>query len=596
MDAPSISRNFVRASGFLSLFQFVAEAKPALLDPAPVLSILLRRIALFAPFLLCVSEGREDLVGMRQNLLELLCSVLSGKHPLAAAKLKSYQLAQVLQRLSYTNYALNLVSLPSLAKVSDPKSNMSFLLSILMPAAFATLPEEKTKTQTETRSHAQVVKMALTNIALGQPHLWLALRSLPYLSLTDITLNIIRRLEPDPFTHLQAWKHNKRLFHATHNFVRLAQSLSPSQTAQCWGTVSALLSALSDTKPDPGELVAALGNPILKVYKEYKIVHVVQQCAWQPLLTDLETLASEKFVQQYINTIGTIAPDQRGKVTEGFAGLCISMINCAKSYEERMSNHLLAGGDEEEEEMKDIGEQNTIYRSTFEQNLLTKLTFGSEVLLSELFAIVEKCKSSEILINDLSSTFQLFCKLYVQVLFLMDDLEFVGKKPAKGALTQGQLKWLCQIINALVYRLFIDYGSTERYFPLRCDALRLLKHLYDRTRRNKLFSDEFWYLSSANIKGVGLDALLDHIPHVIPFQKRVDILRHRLAEAKDQFGGIISIVVRRDMLFEDAMSNLHKLGPYFKQMINVQFTNKDGIIETGVGHGVFKEFITVLSK
>eukprot|EP00826_Nyctotherus_ovalis_P030984 TRINITY_DN24745_c0_g1_i1.p1 TRINITY_DN24745_c0_g1~~TRINITY_DN24745_c0_g1_i1.p1 ORF type:complete len:203 (+),score=65.99 TRINITY_DN24745_c0_g1_i1:23-610(+) len=70
----------------------------------------------------------------------------------------------------------------------------------------------------------------------------------------------------------------------------------------------------------------------------------------------------------------------------------------------------------------------------------------------------------------------------------------------------------------------------------------------------------------------------------------------RQVHGKDKFGGTIPVLIRRSLLLDDALLNLHKLGTAFKQDISIQFTSNDGVMEVGAGHGVFKEFLTLLSN
>jgi len=50
------------------------------------------------------------------------------------------------------------------------------------------------------------------------------------------------------------------------------------------------------------------------------------------------------------------------------------------------------------------------------------------------------------------------------------------------------------------------------------------------------------------------------------------------------------VTVRRNFIFEDGFSSLFKLD--LKNNINVQFKNEQGLMESGIGFGVFKEFLT----
>jgi len=582
---------------------------------------ILSKIALVIPIILHFSDHNENYKICGNKLVEFMCNSLLGKIPKITEKLNGNSIEQILAKFTSTNYALKFLSLPETSKPkfnTEISTNSIFTNTILLASA-ALSPKPKSN-----KFNQYQIYLAYLNYALGNPLLYQAFQQIINLDLVKIATQLTQNINSDIQLHIQTWKYNRRLFFATHNFVKLTRSLSAAQAVCSWSLISTFLSTLSDYHPE--NTFAALKNPINKTYKDYKIIQTVIHPNWNDLLVDLEKLASEKYVKHYIENIGKTPFLERSKVTENFAGLCISMIDLAKSYEnhatngnfniskmnidEETKNAGILQGDEMEmdiEEIKDSSKSDlsaaasSIYKSTFEQNLLTHLSFGSKILLNYLWQIIEPCKTKESLISNFPYTLQLFCKLYLQVLFVMDDLEFMGKSSGKKdeiifALKNEQLKWFSQTINEVVYKLFIEHGASQKYYSLRYDALRLLKHLYDRIRRNKIFPDEFWYLSHSKVKSPLLDTILSNIPHVIPFDQRVAILRQKLLDEKAKFGGHAEYVIHRDHIFEDSLMTLHKLGSQFKYDIGIQFTNKYGIIESGVGHGVFKEFLTVLSK
>lgn len=106
------------------------------------------------------------------------------------------------------------------------------------------------------------------------------------------------------------------------------------------------------------------------------------------------------------------------------------------------------------------------------------------------------------------------------------------------------------------------------------------------------------YKSKSNIlseKEEKIRLILRNIPFVVPFPMRLKLF-HQFIEQdhKRDYSFIPPVVVRRDYIFEDGYSNLYKLD--LKNNINVQFKNKEGLLESGIGQGVFKEFVTELSK
>jgi ubiquitin-protein ligase E3 C len=92
--------------------------------------------------------------------------------------------------------------------------------------------------------------------------------------------------------------------------------------------------------------------------------------------------------------------------------------------------------------------------------------------------------------------------------------------------------------------------------------------------------------------------VLKHIPFVIPFETRVKVFQHFNDVDKDRLDEnfIPPVNVRREYIFEDGFSHLHALGPLLKKNIRVQFINNQGLLEAGIGQGVFKEFLIELSK
>jgi hypothetical protein len=157
------------------------------------------------------------------------------------------------------------------------------------------------------------------------------------------------------------------------------------------------------------------------------------------------------------------------------------------------------------------------------------------------------------------------------------------------------------LINEIVYKLYVEYNTDGKYFSLKCDVLKILRHLYDRTRHNKIVDSEFWYLPRAKVRDPNAGLILQHIPHVIPFIERAEILHSKIREeAKKE--GHTSIIVIRDAVFEStfkayrSFKQEHKEQVFFKGSVSVRFQSAEGVEEAGIGHGVFKEFLTVLAK
>jgi len=567
IDPSAIRKNPLRIINFLILLQFSLEnhIEPISLYPTSL------KISRLLSTTLTEIDAKEN-----KEVLEFVVNLLMGKLTL---NLNNAQKTKVLQQSTLHMRALKL-----LASLMMSKNELivSLINKVFLPALIiCPLP----KPAEIKKSQLKIVSLTYLNFGLGHNELFECLREIQYLDIRKLTIQLLENLTVNIEMQTQAWKHNKRLLQATHNIIKLVLCLSPSEATCSWNAVSNLLTLLYTWRDSN---IQDITNPILKCYKDWKIIQTVEKADWRKLLNDLERLGSEKFVYHYLEVMEKTEGDERAKMTEEFASLCISMINFAKDYEDRMVRY----GEEVPMEVEE-----TIYKSTFEQNLLTHLSFGSKVLLTHLWDIIRQCKTRDSLVKTWTHTSQLFCKLYYQVIFVMDDMEFTGQVSKSGfvSLSFEELKWLCQVINETVFRLYIESIPNKSLFSLRYDALKLLKQLYDRARRNKMFPVEFWYLTHTKLEDYSLKEVLRCIPHVIPFDQRVKVLRKKLREEKDKVGGMLPVLIRRNLILEDAMLNLQKLGSAFKQDIAIEFTSNDGVVEVGAGNGLFKEFLTILA-
>ncbi len=100
-------------------------------------------------------------------------------------------------------------------------------------------------------------------------------------------------------------------------------------------------------------------------------------------------------------------------------------------------------------------------------------------------------------------------------------------------------------------------------------------------------------------KQASLLHILQEIPFVIPFTKRVELFEQFLKQDKQLIHQdyMNPIVLKRSTIFEDAFSHFYSLKGYqIKQQWNVQFVSEHGFQEEGIGHGVVKDFIIELCK
>ena len=604
VDYNTILENPNRLDVFLAVLTFLISKNMSALEiDIPCLHLSICRLVLCSSSIILARKNNSGdiLKSASTRLLNFLRGVLFAGDSLLRKYLSVKQLNSLLNRIPVTNHILPLLSLPS-------SEEEKFFIHALIPVSCLV----NTNKYKSTQYHNYNLWMSYNNFAFGQEDLIPTIQYLNYLPLNEISSLVLENIQKNLELHIQAWKYLNRLYQASSNVIKLCRFLAPTHAISSWEIVSCLLVALNNS-PDgkdvdiKDQLMAQSVNPICKIYKQYKILPIKGRKNWEGLLKDLEELGSKQFVQEYINTLSQVTTEQKSKVTENFATLCISMIELVKQYETSLlANPTLYEEDDilNEDVKESVMNINVVYSSTFEQSLLTKLVFGSKVIIQSLLETVLKAKSKDAILYKYRYTYQLFCKLFAQMLLVMDDLEFVGRplntKSDNLTITQDNLKELCQLINMLVYRLYSESGAVAKYFSLRRDAQRLLNQLYVRERRNKIFPDDFWHIAFAKNTGPEVDAILQNIAHVIPFPKRVEILRKKLQLVRQHFSmeerQPLSVVIRRDMIFEDSLASLGKLGPFFKGNIHVQFTNKAGVIETGVGHGVFKEYLTVLSK
>lgn len=103
--------------------------------------------------------------------------------------------------------------------------------------------------------------------------------------------------------------------------------------------------------------------------------------------------------------------------------------------------------------------------------------------------------------------------------------------------------------------------------------------------------------------------ILRQAPFFIPFDTRLKIFHEFIAHLQaeeamtnpptlNMFGLEMrqTGLIRRDHQLEDAYAAFNKLGSDFRQPIAVRFSNEHGGVEAGIGAGITKEFLTVVTK
>ncbi|KAG0632524.1 hypothetical protein M758_1G333800 [Ceratodon purpureus] len=229
--------------------------------------------------------------------------------------------------------------------------------------------------------------------------------------------------------------------------------------------------------------------------------------------------------------------------------------------------------------------------------------------------------------EDVLPVLLLFCAAYSHLLVVLDDEEFYDRQEP---FTLEQQRVISAMLNTMVYYGF--YSTYKRRHSLLMDvATKCLKSLYERDCRRSFCPPDLWLAPAMGTRpptaaaarahevaialektgdssqAPALGAILTTIPHVLPFEERVQIFREFVRSDKllkriggDSVGpgpGTIEIAVRRDHIVEDGFAQLNGLGPKLKFCINVSFVNELGLAEAGLDYGgLFKEFLTDLAK
>ncbi|KAH7101855.1 HECT-domain-containing protein [Auriculariales sp. MPI-PUGE-AT-0066] len=243
-------------------------------------------------------------------------------------------------------------------------------------------------------------------------------------------------------------------------------------------------------------------------------------------------------------------------------------------------------------------------------------------------------------------------QVYAQMLLTMGDEEFFSAPGApRNPLSLAE-------VTELVYRAlrvaFVLYwnedqadvkdgrvpGLAIRWEMVRSDATTFLQSVHARDSRRPFVPPQHWLLTSqidvssfveaAVIEDTELTTpeelvsrgprhtmskrqvafmsprlgVLHNIPFALPFEVRVAIFRafvlndqRRLGIDMHHPGARHRIVIRRNRIAEDGFDHLNEMGANLKGSLAITFVDQFGQEEAGIdGGGVFKEFLTALSK
>ncbi|XP_050227038.1 E3 ubiquitin-protein ligase UPL7 isoform X2 [Mercurialis annua] len=229
--------------------------------------------------------------------------------------------------------------------------------------------------------------------------------------------------------------------------------------------------------------------------------------------------------------------------------------------------------------------------------------------------------------KDISCLLHLFCATYSHLLLVLDDIEFYEKQVP---FMLEQQKRIASMLNTLVYNgLAHNTGQESR--SLLESAIKCLHMMYERDCRHQFCPPVLW-LSPArksrppiavaarthesvlsNLKSddsataPSIGSIITTIPHVYPFEERVQMFREfvNMDKVSRKMAGevtgpgsrAVEIVVRRSHIVEDGFRQLNTLGSKLKSSIHVSFVSECGIPEAGLDYGgLSKEFLTDISK
>nr|DAD48727.1 TPA_asm: hypothetical protein HUJ06_018664 [Nelumbo nucifera] len=229
--------------------------------------------------------------------------------------------------------------------------------------------------------------------------------------------------------------------------------------------------------------------------------------------------------------------------------------------------------------------------------------------------------------KDMACLLHLFCATYSHLLLILDDIDFYEKQvPFK----LEQQRRIAAVLNTLVYNCF-SHSNGPQNTPLTEAAVRCLHLLYERDCRHPFCPPDLWLspartsrppiaaaaraheVISANLRSgdaltiPSMGSVITTIPHVFPFEERVQMFREfiKLDKASRRMAGevarpgpgSIEIVVRRNHIVEDGFKQLNTLGSKLKSSIHVSFVSECGLPEAGLDYGgLSKEFLTDISR
>ncbi|KAG4301759.1 hypothetical protein PCK1_001996 [Pneumocystis canis] len=256
------------------------------------------------------------------------------------------------------------------------------------------------------------------------------------------------------------------------------------------------------------------------------------------------------------------------------------------------------------------------------------------ILLFELY--------SRILITMTDDEFFDFTKNFLgfdDILILVDFLKVVYKKLEFMLITMKDISYLFYSCNETLGMYFQAYNTDWLNITrLRNIVTKLVQQLFIRASRRQIIPDNYWLLTnrinitayvsiviSQLVKNLEksdndqdkcfydnkLDTsdscinILRNFPFYIPFSTRIYILQRlinydmELSRYMDPWNIInrLSVIIRRNNIFEDGFTALYDIGNDIKKPINIVFIDRYGMPEVGIdGGGLTKEFLVSICK
>uniref|UniRef100_A0A0D9VXI6 HECT-type E3 ubiquitin transferase n=1 Tax=Leersia perrieri TaxID=77586 RepID=A0A0D9VXI6_9ORYZ len=224
---------------------------------------------------------------------------------------------------------------------------------------------------------------------------------------------------------------------------------------------------------------------------------------------------------------------------------------------------------------------------------------GEALILWDIEAMRQ---GSECIGKNIMQMLYLFCATYGHLLLVLDDIEFYEKQNG-GSNSKPLIDVTVRCLNLLYER-----DSRHKFCPISLWLAPARNGRIPIAAAARAHEAAFATLPGNNFSGIPIQSsVLTTIPHVYPFEERVQMFREFIeldkasrrvtGEVSGPGPGSIEIVIRRGHIVEDGYRQLNCLGSKLKSCIHVSFVSECGLPEAGLDYGgLSKEFLTDLSK